>query len=339
MSGHGTIDTAVEATRIGAFDFLEKPIALQKLLKTVGAALKHGEFLPRQAVNLMSLGKSAAIAELHQRLAQVARLNSPLLLVGAKGCGSELCAHSLHKPDTPWLLLDHPEKLAEAPLELLEQIRNGLLFVPEVADLNRIEQKGLLLLAQKAEKYGVRVVCATARSLPQLVTAGQFDESLLQAIGSVTVRVPALNDHREDVPDLARTLVVQASESGAVPYREFDTAALNALRNADWPGGLAQLESAVKHLALTSLGEIIGLEDVNRVLQEFDGLEPVPLQQGGVLPISLDQPMREARDEFERLYIEHHIAKASGNMSKVAEAVGLERTHLYRKLKQLGINK
>jgi DNA-binding NtrC family response regulator len=250
-----------------------------------------------------------------------------------------LCARSLHKPETPWLLLDHPEKLAEAPLELLEQVRNGLLFVPEVADLNRVEQKGLQLLAQKAEKYGARVVCATARSLPELVAAGQFDESLLQAIGSVTVRVPALNDHREDIPDLARNLIAQDSESGAVPYREFDTAALNALRNADWPGGLIQLESAVKHLALTSLGETIGLEDVNRVLQEFEGLEPAPLQQGGILPISLDQPMREARDEFERLYIEHHIAKAGGNMSKVAEAVGLERTHLYRKLKQLGINK
>jgi two-component system nitrogen regulation response regulator NtrX len=339
MSGHASVDTAVEATRIGAFDFLEKPIALQKLLKTVGAALKHGEQLPRQAMNLMSLGKSPAIAELHQRLAQGAQLNSTLLLVGAKGCGSELCARSLHKPETPWLLLDHPQKLAEAPLDLLEQARNGLLFVPEVADLNRVEQKGLHLLAQKAEKYGVRVVCATARSLPQLVSTGQFDESLLQAIGVATVRVPALNDHREDIPDLARNLIAQASESGEILYREFDTAALNALRNADWPGGLVQLESTVKQLLLTSLGEIIGVEDVNRVLQEFEGLEPAPLLQGAALPISLDLPMREARDEFERLYIEHHIAKAGGNMSKVAEAVGLERTHLYRKLKQLGINK
>jgi two-component system, NtrC family, nitrogen regulation response regulator NtrX len=339
MSGHGTIDTAVEATRIGAFDFLEKPIALQKLLKTVGAALKHGELLPQQPVNLMSLGKSAAISELNQRLAQVAQLNSALLLVGTKGCGIELCARSLHKQGTPWLVLDHPEKLADAPLELLESARNGLIFVPEVADLSRVAQKGLLLLVQKAEKYGVRVVCATARSLPQLVEAGQFDESLLQAVGSVTVRVPALNDHREDVPDLASTLLAQAIESGSVPYREFDTAALNALRNADWHDGLTQLESVVKHLALSSLDEIIGLDDVNRVLQEFDGLEPVPAQPGGGWPISLDQPMREARDAFERLYIEHHIAKAGGNMSKVAEAVGLERTHLYRKLKQLGITK
>src|SRR3989338_2385510 len=340
MSGHATVDTAVEATRIGAFDFLEKPIALQKLLKTVGAALRHSERQPRQAMNLVSLGKSLPIAELRQRLEQVAQLSSPLLLVGTKGCGTELCARSLHKPETPWLILDHPEQLAEAPLKLLEQVREGVLFVAEVADLNRIEQKGLLLLVQKAEKHSVRVVCATARALPQLIADGLFDEGLLQALINVTVRVPALNDHREDIPDLAHTLIAHASESGAVPYREFDTAALNALRNADWPGGLAQLESTVNRLALTSLGETMGLEDVERVLREFENLESVTIPAPeSALPISFDQPMREAREQFERLYFGHHIAKTGGNMSKVAEVVGLERTHLYRKLKQLGINK
>jgi DNA-binding NtrC family response regulator len=154
--------------------------------------------------------------------------------------------------------------------------------------------------------------------------------------------VPALNEHKEDIPELAQTLVAHASESGTVPYKDFDVAALNALRNAQWPGGLAELESAAKRLALTSLGDTISLADVERLLQEYEGLEPrsspASIQSTG-LPITLDQPMREARDDFERLYFEHHIAKAGGNMSKVAEAVGLERTHLYRKLKQLGIQK
>ncbi|GBG13812.1 nitrogen assimilation regulatory protein NtrX [Novimethylophilus kurashikiensis] len=342
MSGHATIDTAVEATRIGAFDFLEKPIALQKLLKTVGAALRHGEQQPRQTLHLMSLGKSAPIVDLRQRLEQAARLNTPLLLVGPRGCGMELCAKSLHKDGTPWLVLDHFEKLVSAPLELLEQVQEGVLFIPEVAELNRLEQKGLLLLAQKTDRYDVRLVCATARALPQLVADGQFDDNLLQVIGSATVRVPALNEHKEDIPELAQTLVAHASETGTVPYRDFDTAALNALRNAPWPGGLAELEGAVKRLALTTLADTIGLGDVERLLQEYTGLEPessaVAAPSAG-LPISLDQPMREARDDFERLYFEHHIAKAGGNMSKVAEAVGLERTHLYRKLKQLGIQK
>jgi len=340
MSGHATVDTAVEATRIGAFDFLEKPIALQKLLKTVGSALKRGELLPRQSMmNLMRLGKSAPIAELRQRLEQVERLNAHLLLVGAKGCGSELCARSLHKPDTPWVALEQPEKLAQAPLELLEQAKGGLLFIPELADLGRIEQKGLLLLLQKTDKFAVRVVCATSRALPQQVAEGQFDEALFAAIGSVTLRVPALNEHRDDIPDLARALLAHGSEGGETPYHEFDTAALNALRNADWPGGLVQLESAVKQLALTGLEETLGLADVERVLQEFEELEPRPSAPAEVMPVSMEQPLREARDDFERMYFAHHIAKAGGNMSRVAEAVGLERTHLYRKLKQLGISK
>jgi DNA-binding NtrC family response regulator len=247
----------------------------------------------------------------------------------------ELCARSLHKTDTAWVVTDHPEQLAQAPLELLEQARDGLLFVPEVADLDRTAQKGLLLLIQKAEKYDVRVVCATARNLPQLAATGQFDENFLAAISAVSVRVPALNDHREDIPELASTLAALYAESGNVRYREFDTAALNALRNANWHGNLTQLENVVRSLMLTSLDDVIGIRDVDRVMGGFDNLEPTVAD---VLPVSLDQPLRDARDEFERIYFEHHIAMTGGNMSRVAEAVGLERTHLYRKLKQLGIN-
>jgi DNA-binding NtrC family response regulator len=341
MSGHATVDTAVEATRIGAFDFLEKPIALQKLLKTVHAALQHGERMPRQAMNLMSLGKSAPIQELRQRLEQAARLNTPLLLAGPKGCGAELCARTLHKPDTPWIALEHPEKLAQAPLDLLEQSRDGLLFVPEIGALNHGEQKGLLLLLKSAEKYAVRVVCTTARDLPQMAAANQFDDGLLQMISTLTIRIPSLEDHREDIPDLTRTLGNHLAESGTTPYRDFDTAALNALRNAAWPGNLTQLENVVHRLMTGSLGDIIRLEDVQRVIQDFEGLESVSADNdttpAKTLPIPLDQPLRDARDAFERLYFEHHIAKAGGNMSRVAEAVGLERTHLYRKLKQLEI--
>jgi DNA-binding NtrC family response regulator len=339
MSGHATVDTAVEATRIGAYDFLEKPIALQKLLKTVTAALRHGERLPRQNMNLISLGKSAPIIELRQRLEQAARQSSPLLLIGSKGCGAEQCALSIHKPDTPWHKLTQAVELVEAPINLLEHHRDGLVFIPEVADLDRMQQKGLLILLKNAEKHGVRVVCATSCNLPQRVVDGLFDELLLQAISGMTVRIPALDDHREDIPDLVRALLTQLSESKDVPYREIDTAALNGLRNAQWLGGLDQLKDTVKQLALTCLGDEIGLKDVERVLKEFDQLEPKIVLPDAALPISLDQPLREARDAFERLYFEHHIAKAGGNMSKVAEAVELERTHLYRKLKQLGIGK
>lgn len=341
MSGHGTIDTAVEATRIGAFDFLEKPIALQKLLKTVNAALKHSEQQPRSDMNLVNLGKSAVISELRQRLEQVAALKNSLLLIGAKGSGLELCARFLHQAGSPWLELPETERLASAPLELLEQSSDGLIFIPEVAELNKTEQKGLLLLLGKADKYDVRVVCGTARALPQLVAEGVFDAGLLQALSVTTISVPALEDHREDIPDLARSMVTLMVETGEAAYREFDIAALNALRNAEWPGNLAQLDSVIRNLVQTSLGEKITLADVNRVVGQFSLMHQPKAGQGSTVTVSLafnlEQPLREARDEFERLYFEHHIAKAGGNMSKVAENVQLERTHLYRKLKQLGV--
>jgi DNA-binding NtrC family response regulator len=336
MSGHGTIDTAVEATRIGAFDFLEKPIALQKLLKTVDAALKHTDRQPRTSMNMLSLGKSAAIADLRKRLEGLAELKIPVLLVGPKGSRADLCARFLQRAETPWLEISQMEKLATGPIELLEQAREGVIFISEIADLGKTERKGLLLLLDKAEKYNVRVVCATRHNLPELVQAGQFEESLLQTLSAV-LRIPALDEHREDVPDLAKAMATLLAESGEVQYREFDVAALNALRNASWPGNLAQLNLVVKNVMLTSLGEKIVLEDVSRVLEQFAVPELSVAGVAPALPIDLDLPLRDARDAFERLYFEHHVAKAGGNMSKVAEAVELERTHLYRKLKQLNL--
>jgi DNA-binding NtrC family response regulator len=341
MSGHGTIDTAVEATRIGAFDFLEKPIALQKLLKTVTAALKHSEQLPKSDMSLLSLGKSAVINELRQRLEQVSMSKAPLLLIGEKGSGAELCAKFLHQTNTPWIELLESQRLADAPLDILEQLREGVLFIPEVSDLDKTQQKGLLVLLAKAEKYGTRVICGTSQPLPDLVAEGAFDNGLLQTLSVSTLRIPSLADHREDIPDLVRAMAFLLVETTASPYREFETAALNMLRNADWPGNLTQLDSVIRNLMQTSLGEKISLDDVNRVMEQFAPLQTAVVEKASskesVMPLDLNKPLREVRDDFERLYFEHHIKKADKNMSRVAEAVELERTHLYRKLKQLGI--
>ncbi|MEI8117622.1 MAG: response regulator [Methylophilaceae bacterium] len=352
MSGHGTIDTAVEATRIGAFDFLEKPIALQKLLKTVGEALKHGEQLPKSEMNLASLGKSPIVMALKDRLDKIAASSSlnpsPVLLIGPKGSGAELCARFLQTPNTPWLQLTELNRLASAPLDILEAIRDGLLYITELTELNKTEQKGLLLLIAKAEKYNVRVVCGTSENLPKLQLDGLFDHNLLQALSAVSLRIPALDEHKEDIPDLVVAIANLQFELADMEYREFDIAALNSLRNADWPGDLAQLDAVVRNLIQTSLGKKISLEDVKRVVHQFDDAKPwsassderrsaTPKSGVGISGLSLDQPLREARDEFERFYFEYHMQAAMHNMSKLAEIAGLERTHLYRKLKQLGI--
>jgi DNA-binding NtrC family response regulator len=333
MSGHGTIDTAVEATRIGAFDFLEKPVALQKLLATVKRALKRGEADFHGGPGLSSLGKSTMILELQKRLEQVANLSTPLLLLGENGAGADFCARFLHQANTPLVVPETTAWLTEGPLEVLEQARDGVLFVPEIATLNKLEQKGLLFVLGRLEKSNVRLVCAASESLPSLVEEGRFDAALFQALSGLTLSIPALREHREDVPDLASRALAQYVEAKEAPPRHFSVAALNALRNENWPGNLPQLNNVVKTLALTSLGEEITHQDVSRVLAQFAGPPAVETLPG----LPLDLPLREVRDMFERAYFEHHIAKAGGNMSRVAENVGLERTHLYRKLKQLGV--
>lgn len=337
MSGHGTIDTAVEATKIGAYDFLEKPIALQKLLATVGRALKKGEAQNLQGLNIFSLGKSQLITDLKKRLTQIANLKTPVLLVGERGSGAELCAHFLHMPNTPWVEPEMLSHLSESPNELLQQAQDGLLYLHEVGDLNKQEQKGLLLLLSKLEKFNVRLICATTKDLPGLVEKGGFDAGLFRSLSVLTLPIPALRTHREDIPDLANMLLSLMVESKEAQPRAFSVAALNALRNHVWPGNMDELSNVVRTLALTSLHDEVTPDEVASVLFQFkvELSIPAPL---AVQPISLDVPLREARDVFERVYFEHHIKLESGNMSRVAEKVGLERTHLYRKLKQLGIN-
>jgi two-component system nitrogen regulation response regulator NtrX len=331
MSGHGTIDTAVQATRIGAYDFLEKPIALQKLLATVGRALKHGGAEPQASLSLATLGRAPIVADLKARLERVANLRTPVLFIAEPGCGIELCARALHARNSPWVAPDSSALLAEAPLELLTQAREGTLFLHEVAALSRTEQKGLMLLISKLDRYNARLVCGSTRQLAELVAMGSFDSRLYASLCGTAIRVPNLREHREDVPEIANLLLTQMIEAKEVPPREFSTAALNALRNYDWPGNLLQLHATVQTLAQTALSDQIAVEDVERALPQ-----PVSARQLAH-EIEFDLPLRNARDAFERVYFEYHIGKEGGNISRVAETVGLERTHLYRKLKQLGI--
>jgi DNA-binding NtrC family response regulator len=335
MSGHGTIDSAVEATRIGAFDFLEKPISLPKLLATVGKALAGGRVLPKTGLALVNLGRGRVIQELRQRLEQVGRLRTPVLLVGDPGCGFELCARHLHLPNTPWVAPEDTQWLATNPFDALNEAREGTLFLGEIGHLDKAEQKGLAQVLGKLEKLNVRLICAATGPLPALVEDGHFDANLYNQIAGLTIRVPSIADHAEDIPDIALTLLTQLVDANEVPLRTLTVGALNVMRNLDWPGNLPVLQNVVKTLALTSLASDITGEDVNRVAREFN---LSPREQGTTeVGVSLDLPLRDAREQFEKQYFLHHIRREEGNMSRVADRVGLERTHLYRKLKQLGI--
>jgi DNA-binding NtrC family response regulator len=335
MSGHGTIESAIEATRIGAIDFLEKPISLPKLVATVGKALAGGRVLPKPGLSFSHLGRAKIMSELQQRIEQVGRLKLPLLLTGEAGCGFDLVGRTFHQKNTPWISSSENTWLAQNPFALLGDARDGVLFIDQVERLTKPEQKGLLQLIGKLEKFNVRLVAAASQPLSPLAESGEFDAQLLTQLAGVTLRIPSLREHPEDIPELANTILLQMIEANECALKQFTVGALNALRNLDWPGNLPVLQNAIKTLALTSLAPEITADDVARIAREF-GLDH-SAGHGPNTRIPFDLPLREARERFEYQYFLHHIRREEGNMSRVAEKVGLERTHLYRKLKQLGI--
>ena len=331
MSGHGTIDSAVEATRIGAIDFLEKPIALQKLLSTVKKALKHAALPQRPPLTLDAFARSSLLKDLKKRLEQTAAKSPVLLLKSASGSIAEICARTLQTPKTPWLDLS----ASSAPLtqEMLENASGGILFIADLLMLGKLQQKNLAYALERLEKFNLQLVAASTRPLAALIEAG-WDPALVLRLGEVWVSLPPLSGHADEVPEIAALVLSHLVERDEVPARFFSSAALNALRQHSWPGEWSELLAAVRNLALSALEEEISVDDVKSVLQQDarDTAKPAL-----VLPM-FDQPMREAREAFERLYFEHHLKSERGNMTRVADKTGLERTHLYRKLKQLGLN-
>jgi DNA-binding NtrC family response regulator len=287
MSGHGTIDTAVEATKFGAFDFLEKPIALQKLLSTVQKALKHDAPPQHPPLTLEAFGRSAFVKEFKRRLEQAAAKSPLILIKGATGGMAEICARTLQSPRAPWL--DLSSLSSALTQEMLEKVTGGLIFVPDLAVLGKMQQMNLAYAVERLDKLNLQLVAAVARPLSTLSEAG------------------------------------------------FSTGALNALRTLPWKNqpeaSWGDLYALVRNLALTALEDEISAEDVRRVTPVEENPES---EMASLMPL-FGQPLREARDAFEKLYFEHHLRLEGGNMTKLAERSGLERTHLYRKLKQLGI--
>jgi len=332
MSGHGTIDSAVEATRIGATDFLEKPIALQKLLLTVKKALKHETVLQKKPLTLDAFARSPLLKDLKRRLEQAAAKTSVLLLKSASGSIAEICARTLQTHRTPWLDLS----ASSAPLtqEMLQNASGGIVFISDLAQLGKLQQMNLVFALERLERHNLQLVAASTRPMAGLVEAG-WDALLVSRLGEVWVALPQISGHADDVPEIASMLLAHLAERGEVPLRHFSSGAQNSLRLHRWQGEWAELLTTVKNLALSALEEEISAEDVARILQTEVAQIGMPLPLPAMF---FDQPLREAREAFERMYFEYHLTGERGSMTRLAEKTGLERTHLYRKLKQLGLN-
>lgn len=337
MSGHGTIDTAVEATRIGAQDFLEKPIALQKLLSAVKRALLQAPVSASTDLTLAAFHRSNPLKDLRKRLEQVAGGSRALLLKCTPASGlAELCARSLLAPGKGWLDLAEHSGMLEA--SALEAVRDGMVFVPELARLAKSQQKNLAFALSVLEKYGLHLVAATALAAEELVAEG-WDGGLLARLSQVWLSLPTLEDLRDEVPEMAGQILSHLVAGDLVPDRRLSSAALNALRTRDWPGGWLELQAAIRSLALSALEEEISGDDVRRLLPsaQLVGQPADDAPQGlpGLLDL-LELPLREAREAFERFYFEHHL-RQDASVSRLADKAGMERTALYRKLKALGL--
>jgi two-component system nitrogen regulation response regulator NtrX len=373
MSGHGTVETAVEATRLGAYDFIEKPLSLAKLLLTVRNALQAAQ-LDRENRDLRTtveptsafLGRSAVLEQLREQARRAAAHEAPVLITGESGSGKASLARFIHDnsprragPFTRVSVasLAGPDGDSEmfgaedgdkVHYGALETAHGGTLFLDEIADLPAALQTrlfGALESRTFTRRGGVEpvpldahVVVATCHDLTEAVSEGRFRNELYYLIQVLPLAVPPLREHTEDLPELLETCVSQLVEHDGLPYRRFSVASQNRLRNHTWPGNLRELRNLVQRLLILGDGPEVSAEEVDRALglaavanAPAETIEPGP-------DLGFDLPLKEAREQFERAYFEHHLREAGGSVSKVASTSGLERTHLYRKLRTLGID-
>ena len=367
MSGHSTVETAVEATRLGAFDFVEKPLSLAKLLRTVERALDAGR-RDRQAGRLLGsplavpVGKSRLMQQLRAELQQMAAHPSPLLFIGEPGSGREACARYLHehgpRAAAPFVVLvasslrdadaearlfgrEQPDGRAIAGV--LEEAGNGTLFIHELEDLPPGVQRllvGVFESGQFTRLGGSEPVSLRAR----LLSSGQpgieqraggegLRRDLLAQLNVLILRVPPLRDYAEDVPELLRHQVDRMVDADGLTFRRFSVAAQNRLRNYPWPDNVRELRHLVHRLLQHGGSEEIRLEEIERELAVQTPPDE-PLVKQDLLAL----PLREAREQFERAYLQQQLLLCNGKVGQLAKRVGMERTHLYRKLRSLGVD-
>jgi two-component system nitrogen regulation response regulator NtrX len=368
ISGHGTIDTAVKATRLGAYDFIEKPLSLEKTLVTVTRALEHTR-LERENVNLKArldlrtdiIGESDVMRALREQIATAAPTSGRVLIHGENGSGKELVARAIHalssRRDQPFVEVNCaaiPEELIESELfghekgaftgavarrrGKFETADGGTLFLDEIGDMSLKTQAKVLraLEEQVVERVGgreplkvdVRVIAASNRNLETLIAQGNFREDLFYRLAVIPVEVPPLRARRDDIPMLVDHFVALFCVENGKRIKTVSGEALAYFLAYDWPGNIRELRNMVERLVIMTAGDVIGPDDV-----------PAPLRPKDAAALGADgqRSLKEARDGFERAYILAELRAHDWNMTRTAERLGIERSHLYRKIKTYGI--
>ncbi|HEY2247706.1 MAG TPA: sigma-54 dependent transcriptional regulator, partial [Bradyrhizobium sp.] len=373
ISGHGNIETAVAAIKRGAYDFIEKPFKSDRLILVATRALETSR-LKREVKELKLLaptassltGHSPCMNQLRQTIERAAKANSRILIVGPSGAGKELAARTLHQHSTrlegPFVVINAaaitPERMEEEMFGVeqaigdqrkvgaLEEAHGGTLFIDEIGDLPRETQNKILrvLVDQTFQRVGgtnkvqvdVRIISSTARNLEEEIAAGRFREDLYHRLSVVPIRVPPLSERREDIPELIDYFMDQISANTGLPKRQIGQDAMAVLQSHVWPGNVRQLRNNVERVMILAGGgpEVIITADM--LPQDVGSMVPaMPNSNNGEHIMGL--PLREAREVFERDYLIAQISRFSGNISRTAEFVGMERSALHRKLKALGV--
>jgi len=366
MSGHGTVDTAVEATRLGAFDFVEKPLSIAKLLRTVERAIEASKKQSSTARRLLPalmtpVGRSKLMQSLRDKVQQYANHDSPVLLTGEAGTGRAAFARYIHalsdRAEGPLVnllaasLTDNnaeeqlfgTEENGEVHNGYFERAKNGTLIIDELGNLNDLAQKLILSALEQGEfvrrgghepiKLQVRVLATVNADYESRIEAGTLRRELVSNLNTLSLRVPPLREYAEDVPELLSYYVDKLVDSEGLSFKRFGVAAQNRLRNYPWPDNVRELKNLVRRLLLTGAGEVISLDEVEKEIAAVAHTgEPLVKQD------LLSLPLREAREQFERAYLQQQLVLCDGKVGKLAKRVGMERTHLYRKLRSLGVD-
>jgi two-component system nitrogen regulation response regulator NtrX len=375
ISGHGNIETAVNAIKLGAYDFIEKPFKSDRLLLVVQRAIEAARLRSENEELRLRIGQTSDFIgsshwyhQVSQAIRKVAPTGSRVLITGPAGAGKEVVARQLHscshRATSPFVALNcatmHPDRLEPelfgtepglldgevGTVGTFEKAHGGTLFLDEVADMPMETQGKIVRVLQEQtfQRVGgdkriavdVRVIAATNRDLPGLISEGRFREDLFYRLNVVPIEVPALRERREDIPELVTNFMERAAENAGLPPRALSDDALAALRAYEWPGNVRQLRNVIEWVLIMAPGRPQDPVRPDMLPPEIgaSALASLPSETGEEI---MSLPLREAREVFERKYLEAQVMRFGGNISRTASFVGMERSALHRKLRSLGV--